>query len=180
MSNKPILFYSPNCQHCQNLWNVLKEKNILDHIHKVNIHKNKIPSSIQSVPCLVVKGRGNLTGQTINLFFNSYTPPQRNTPENNLVQSNNTENSTDDSIKDFLPCEMGSNWSDNYSYIDNNNPINHSYSFLSNTDTGIPDITAVQNQSKETGGKTGKNDDISKRMESMKSARDQDMQLNRR
>jgi len=77
MSNKPILFYSPNCSYCKNLWRELENKNILNNIHKINVHKNEIPSNIKSVPVLFIQGRGNLTGDAIKLFFNSYIPPEK-------------------------------------------------------------------------------------------------------
>ena len=74
MSNKPILFYSPNCRHSINLWKKLKEDNLLDSIIKINVTNNKnIPNSIKSVPTLIVRGRPPITGQGIEFFFNSFT-----------------------------------------------------------------------------------------------------------
>ena len=180
MSNKPILFYSPNCQHCKILWRNLDNKNLLNNIHKINIHKNEIPSNVTSVPTLFIQGRGNLTGDAINLFFNSYIPTEKNVKiniENNSnKQSNENGNENKEDIKDFLPGEMGNNWSDNYSYIENGGPINHSYSFLTeNVDTPITNDIEIKNQERS---KTGKNDDISRRMEELKSSRDREIQQN--
>ena len=42
MSNKPILFFSPNCNHCIKLWNDLKKKNILNSIIKIMLQIIKI------------------------------------------------------------------------------------------------------------------------------------------
>ena len=74
MSNKPVLFYSPKCQHSINLWKKLKEMNILDKIIKINVsNANAIPSNIQSTPTLIVRGRPPIVGQGIEFFFNSFT-----------------------------------------------------------------------------------------------------------
>jgi len=175
MSNKPILFYSPNCSYCKNLWRELENKNILNNIHKINVHKNEIPSNIKSVPVLFIQGRGNLTGDAIKLFFNSYIPPKKKNL--NIDNKSNKESNEDkDNIKDFLPGEMGNNWSDNYSYIDNIGPINHSYSFLSDN-SNIPLTNSIE-IGKQEKSKTGKNDDISRRMEELKSSRDREIQQN--
>lgn len=179
MKDKPILFYSPNCQHCKILWQNLSEKNLLDNIHKINIHENQIPSNITSVPTLLIKGRPLLTGNAIELFFNSYIPNNNNSTKNNVPKNNEIHKNIEESIKDFLPGEMGSAWSDNYSYLDTDNPIDHSYSFLSNTNTGIPDITSTNNNySNDRNSKNGKNDDISRRMEALKSSREMDINQN--
>lgn len=176
MSSKPILFYSPNCQYCKNLWRILDNKNILNNIHKINVHKNEIPSNITSVPTLYIQGRGNLTGDAINLFFNSYIPPEKNVKMNIENNSNQQSNENKDDIKDFLPGEMGNNWSDNYSYIENTGPINHSYSFLTDN-SNIPSTNNIEIKNEER-SKTGRNDDISRRMEELKSSRDREIQQN--
>ena len=176
MSNKPILFYSPNCTYCKSLWGNLDNKNILNNIHKINVHKNEIPSNVTSVPTLFIQGRGNLTGDAINLFFNSYIPPEKNIKTNIENSSNQQFKENKDDIKDFLPGEMGNNWSDNYSYIEDAGPINHSYSFLTeNSDIPITNNIEIKNQEKS---KTGRNDDISRRMEELKSSRDREIQQN--
>ena len=91
-------------------------------------------------------------------------------------KSNKESNEDKDNIKDFLPGEMGNNWSDNYSYIDNIGPINHSYSFLSDN-SNIPLTNSIE-IGKQEKSKTGKNDDISRRMEELKSSRDREIQQN--
>tara|TARA_B100001094_G_C18038141_1_gene723642 strand:+ start:60 stop:596 length:537 start_codon:yes stop_codon:yes gene_type:complete len=175
MSDKPILFYSPNCQYCKILWQNLSEKRLLDNIHKINVHENKLPANITSVPTLLIKGRPLLTGNAIELYFNSYN-------RSNVTKNNeNVKQHVEETIKEFLPGEMGSAWSDNYSYLDADTPIDHSYSFLSNNNTGIPDVTSTNNNySNDRNSKSGKNDDIARRMEALKSSREMDINKNAR
>jgi hypothetical protein len=165
MSNKPILFYSPNCKHSIHLWNRLKQSNTLDKITKINVNKNRsIPTYIKSVPTLIVKGRPPLTGQSIEMFLNSCQNTTSNTPTKQVQTTNDNEG-----IQDYMPTEMGSSWSDGYSYIDETKPINHSYSFLEQTNT--PSITNI-NVKQDT--KNNKGVDLAQRLEEFKNARDND------
>ena len=134
--SKPVLFFSPNCNYCINLWKNLKSMNYLDKIIKINVNKSKPPDYIKNVPTLIVEGRQPLTGESILMYFKTLSIPKKST--SNVVNSN-TMNSNN-SPNDYLPCEMSGNWSDNYSYIDNSNPIRHSYSFL-DTDNKIPTVS---------------------------------------
>ena len=65
--------------------------------------------------------------------------PEKSQPNSMESQKNTQANvkPNQGGISDFLPGEMGSNWSDQYSFIDNTNPINHSYSFLNSNNSGI-------------------------------------------
>lgn len=172
MSNKPILFYSPNCKHSIQLWNRLKQTKMLDKLTKINVNKNRnIPKYITSVPTLIVKGRPPITGQSVEMFLNSYSGPT-NTP---AKQTSNPVKSPDNQgILDYMPTEMGSSWSDGYSYIDETKPINHSYSFLEESNT--PNITSI-NIKQEL--KNNKGVDLAQRLEEFKNARDSDFSNNR-
>jgi len=146
--SKPILYYSPKCNHCINLWNELKKKNLLDTITKINIHQlSSIPSHIKEVPSLYIQNRPVISGQAINMYFDtttsSNTKPQQNQVQSSAPQSN---------IQDYMPGEMSSSWSDQYSFLDNDKPINHSYSFLSNTQSNTPNTeqTNVQKNDKRS------------------------------
>uniref|UniRef100_A0A6C0IWD6 Glutaredoxin domain-containing protein n=1 Tax=viral metagenome TaxID=1070528 RepID=A0A6C0IWD6_9ZZZZ len=125
--SKPVLFYSPNCKYCINLWKDLKQQNLLDKIIKLNINNTTVPKYIKSVPTLIVEGREPLQGNAINMYFNTFNIEKKPSVNNNF--NNNQKN---DNIQDYLPGEMSNSWSDNYSYIDNTNPIKHTYSFLGN------------------------------------------------
>jgi len=166
MSDKPILFYSPSCKFSIDLWNKLKQLNILDSITKINVNTSPIPPYVTSVPTLKVKDRPLLQGNSIEMFFKSYMPPVENSKQETVVSSKPVEGS----IQDYMPCEMGSCWSDTYSYIDNENPINHSYSFLN--ENIAPTIST------SSGGgtlKSDKKDDFSRKLEDLKSSRDTDL-----
>ncbi len=173
MSDKPILFYSPNCKFSVSLWNKLKQKNILDSITKINVSTTPVPAYIKSVPTLKVKDRPLLQGSAIEMFFNSFT--------SNVVKASPTKQVTDNttsSIQEYMPCEMGNCWSDAYSYIGTDNPINHSYSFLGDTNVGIPPTTTVKGGLDDSSMNT-KKDDFSRKLEQLKSARDTDLSNSR-
>ena len=175
--SRPVLFYSPNCKYSIELWNKLKQSKKLNMIIKINVNKTKnIPKNIQSVPTLLVKGRPLLTGNSIELFLNSYS---ENVNVNNVVVKDK-DNEVSNGIEDYMPGEMGSSWSDSYSYIGKDIPIIHSYSFL-NPEQLNPQITNVtDNDNKEYNSGSRKNNDLAKRLEEFKNARDIDFTHNRR
>ena len=176
MSNKPILFYSPTCDHSIKLWKRLKDSNILDKLVKININKtNQIPNNINRTPTLLIKNREPLVGQAIELYLrNANFETQRDnripnnpnkTPNNPNNTPNNTPN-TESSIQDYLPSEMGSSWSDNYSFISEDSkpkPINHSFQWL-NQDSKI--------KCKEEHKAKGQSNIIDSRLENLKKERE--------
>ena len=173
MPNKLVLFYSPNCQHSIQLWKNLKTKNLLDKFTKINVLKlENIPSNITRTPTLMVPGRPPIVGQAIDFYLNSNSVVEKTTAQ---VKSNNSNSlpSNSNSIQDFNFCEMSSNWSDNYSFIDSENPINHSYSFLNSKEVSI----TPENGSNTDSRKSAKADEMQKRFEALKNARNNDMHL---
>jgi hypothetical protein len=162
--------------------------NILDKIIKINVSTaRQIPASVKSTPTLIVKGRPPIVGQSIEFFFNSYTAPsssnnsniQTNNVQSNNVQSNNNQsnNKSNSGIQDFNVCEMGSCWSDAYSFLGTDTPINHSYSFLGGTNV-VPNTKAtskVRNNSR----KNKKMDEMQQRLEAFKASRDADISRGR-
>lgn len=146
--SKPILFYSKNSSECVNLWKFLDSKQRLDEFVKVCVDGNpRIPKSITSVPSIFIKNRPLIYGQAIKMYLDSPTPIQ-NRPvfkENNKKMDNNSvnknqfdkppdiETSTNNlgGIADFNAIEMGSTYSDKYSFIqDNPAPMNNQYQFI--------------------------------------------------
>jgi len=129
MSNKPILFYSPKCTHSIELWKKLKENNILDKILKINVsNATTIPNNVKRTPTLLINGRQPLIGQAIEFYLRN---PQPNKQQNEQTQ----QPIIDNNIQDYMPEEMNNSWSDNYSFIDNNNPIDHSFQWLNQNNT---------------------------------------------
>ena len=174
MSARPILFYSPSCNHCINLWNELKQKNILDSITKINVNNtNNIPNNIKSVPSLLVQNRPPIEGNGISLYFNNNTAsrPSDNTPSDN--SDNNSTLKTKEGIEDYMPSEMSARWSDQYSYIDNNNPIEHSYTFLDNSNNTVVEPTNQLNN------KNNKQDEMESRLENLKKMRTDELNVGR-
>lgn len=150
MSDKPVLFFSKHCPHCQNLWKQLASKDQLGHFVKICVDNNtNVPPAITSVPTIYIKGRPLLTGPAIQMFLNSNhtvspiqsvsTPPSiagsvsgSGGVSSGLVGSGAplVSSSTGEGISDYLPMEMGGSWSDNYSFIEGSNPLGHSFHYL--------------------------------------------------
>ena len=180
--SKPVLFYSPSCSHCINLWKNLKELNILDKIIKINSNKTKVPNYIKSVPTLIVEGRDPIKGESILMYFKSAEPPKVSL--NN--SSNNSLNVSNEGVEDYMAGEMGGSWSDNYSFIENTNPIKHSYSFIDSVDRPITTTNSIDNNNGTNGtnsngnngsGNGGNNTSINQRLEEYKINRDKDLKL---
>ena len=185
---KPILFFSPQCQHSVQLWKYLKQKNLLDTINKINVSKCKqLPNSITSVPTLIIKNRPPIVGEAIMFYFNTVSPtesrttlpnPRSRQASHNTASSGHTEAPTLHSgpIRDFMPGEMGSSWSDGYSFLENNKPIDHSYAYIdSKASSGIPskdefDLIQMQKCNSRTGGKK-RNGDLNHKLEEYKKNR---------
>jgi hypothetical protein len=155
MSAKPILFYSKRCPNSQKLWAILSQENRLGDFIKICIEENatKIPPVVTEVPCILVsRDRQPITGPAIPMYLKSAsvaaTAPTPSTAPNFSAAPNlnkkldappQFENSTTDNllgIKDYSPVEMGSYWSDSYSFIqDNPSPMTFSFEFLNGSTT---------------------------------------------
>ena len=177
MSNRPLLFYSPKCQYSVELWKKLKKMNILDKIIKINVSTAKnIPNSVRSTPTLIIKGRPPIVGQSIEFFFNSNSAPSAS--PNSNVQSNNVQSNQPCGIQDFNVCEMGSCWSDKYSFLGTDTPINHSYSFLGGTNV-VPNTKAKSTTVTNSSRKNKKMDEMQQRLDAFKASRDADVSRER-
>lgn len=181
MSNKPILFFSPNCKHCIQLWNTLKQKNIIQSIDKVNVNSSKnIPRTVKSVPCLLVPNRPAIEGNAILLYFNnnntsnqsSSSQPSKSASVSDTVGQDNS------GIKDFMPSEMSGRYSDQYSFIDSNNPIHHSYTFLNGGGEGTDDNNVqITQSSQQMNSKNDRQSQMESRLEQLKQARSNDLNI---
>ena len=178
MSNKPILFFSPNCKHCIQLWNILKHKNIIQTIDKVNVSTTRnIPKNVRSVPCLLVPNRPPIEGNGILLFFNNTDSDNQSKSSNKVPPSNQPINSNQSElgIRDYMPSEMSGRYSDQYSFIDNNNPIHHSYTFLD----GVSDnnLQASQPIQPNNNTKNVRQSQMESRLEQLKQSRSNDLNI---
>jgi len=153
MSSKPVLFFSKRSDSCKQLWAKLASEGKLDMFIKICIEDNptKIPPMIKEVPSIYIKDRPVISGFGINMFLSTLpsaavmaptgvglsnapnqTPSMQNTNGNQVPHVATSTNGLN-GIGDFNPIEMSSNWSDSYSFIqDNPCPMGFCYEFLGN------------------------------------------------
>ena len=174
MSNKPILFFSTNCKHCIQLWNILKQKNLIETIDKVNVNSSKnIPRNVKSVPCLLVPNRPPIEGNAILLYFNNTNQSSSNkSSQSPSVSEPGVQDNS--GIKDFMPSEMSGRYSDQYSFIDNNNPIHHSYTFL---DGGSDNNLQITQPSQQMNSKNDRQSQMESRLANLKQSRSNDLNI---
>ena len=197
MSNRSILFFSPNSEHCIDIWKLLKKYSILNTLIKINIDdpENNISPHINVLPSIFVRGEPIISGKeniiryfNLNRNNNTNNTPSNNTPSNNnnmnTIHSNNNAKSDrkelpplgeqevpfsnqNDSM--FLNSnEMGSKWSDNYSFIGNNKVQTHSFEMLEQS-----------NNEKKINNNSNKKTLLDKRMEQMMTERNKMTYINR-
>ena len=132
--NSPVLFYSTKCPHCKEILSMLQNTNL--NIKTISIEKlEKMPSFLKVVPTIITDTKSPpITGSKVFDWFNTFTntnttiAPQ-STPTPQTQQAPPSAPNTDGDIVPFFNNEM-SGFSDSYSYIGNDAPINHSYQFL--------------------------------------------------
>lgn len=179
---KPILFYSKKNTASIDLWKKLLKSNKLEQFVKICVdNNNKIPSSVKSVPALLIKGRPIVYGSAIEMFLNTNTinlsKPIRNTKKLNfqkkpdirkqLDKKPNVKTSTNgfENILDFNPVEMSANLSDSYSFIqDNPEPLDFCYQFIE------PDETTNEYSPSTTENKT-KGSELEARLQQLQKTR---------
>lgn len=147
---KYILYYSNQCKHSKDIINIITQYNISNNFSLLDISTIDIPNYIKSVPSLIIpKGDGEadlLVGSNlfkwINTNFlnkqsnsnetvnhNSNEKKQINHDELNKKAQQQLSNDTKKDISDFEPSTM-KGFSDNFSFISDNGPIDHNFSFL--------------------------------------------------
>ncbi len=172
--NQYILFYSANCSHSQTFLNMLqKNPGLYNKFIKISVddRKYKLPSFLTVVPTLVIpsqNGRMILTNNDVFKWLESKSS-QSNTNNasnsNNANMSNTTEVKNSGEIQPYFSSEMGG-YSDQYSYLENANPMSHSFAFLGDGNNKI-------NTPKDED--LAKKDDLSKQFERFKNMRDSDV-----
>ena len=150
-----IIFYSNKCKHSKKAINIIAENNIT--INKICIDDNnaKLPTFLKVVPTIVDKNIPKpLEGNSVFEWLNQFNKTQK---------SSQVPNET---IQPFFSNEM-SGYSDNYSYIGNENPMEHSFQFLGNNSIN----TSNPNSSNDNSSQKEKelNSDFERLMEQRKS-----------
>ena len=123
-----ILYYSTNCKYCNELLTRLSKTQNKEDLHFVCIDKREknsdgtieiildnaqrllLPPNIKTVPSVLLLNHGNRVLEGFNEIWEFIKPAE--TAMNNYATNSNGEPSA------FSFCEMGSNLSDNYSYLD--------------------------------------------------------------
>lgn len=134
--NYPLLFYSNKCPHCKEILNLLS--NIKLKIKLISIEEiKKIPNYLKVVPTLLKDSNSQpITGSSVFEWFKEFernntsnTPQSNQSNPSNQLSNKPISSGKNDSIEPFFNNEMAG-FSDNYSYLGNDAPINHSYQFL--------------------------------------------------
>ena len=160
--NKDFLFFSNLCPHSNKLLEILNKNNLIDNFELCCVDNTDIelPDFILSVPTLyLVNQKRVLVDESLFHFINieinkksntlSQPQPQQQQQLQKLQQTQQQpqqtqqqtkmgqiENQTGDpSISGFHSTEMGSSFSDNYSFINDNKHIEHSYTFIGDNNT---------------------------------------------
>jgi hypothetical protein len=181
--NKPILFFSQRCNNCITLWDKLTKENRLNDFVKICVdNNNKIPPMIREVPTIYIKDRPLVTGPAIGMFLNTVPSKPQFQPTNQqpvqnvnqpVINRNASLSSTDEpaGIRDFNPIEMSSNWSDSYSFIeDNPAPLDFSFQFI-NSNNSVEQNSA-QSSNSQGNSKMTRQNDFNSRLEELKRSRD--------
>ena len=151
--SKDFIFYSNYCKHSKKLLDILSKNNMLEHFELccVDLSDIQLPDFIESVPTLYIVNQKRILIDEglfhyINIEINKnpsnnqqqqqqmpqqqqQMPPQQ---QQQMPPQQQQQNSNNDSISGYFNKEMGGSFSDNYSFIEGNQTIEHSYSFLGN------------------------------------------------
>jgi hypothetical protein len=157
---KNLLYYSNQCKHSNDILELIQSNNLHNNFNLINISKNQVPNYIKSVPSLIIpKGDGEadlLVGSNLfkwinSSFLNKQMPSKQQQPNyiqesngkkqinhdelNKQAESNLAKNEKKD-ISDYEPGTMNG-FSDNFSFISDDGPIDHNFSFLGG-DNAVP------------------------------------------
>jgi hypothetical protein len=157
-----ILFYSNKCKHSQKAIQIINKNNI--DIQKICIDDNKIklPSFLKVVPTIIDKENPQpLEGNNVFGWLE-----QHSRKEVKEVQKTGSP----DGIEPFFSNEM-SGYSDHYSYIGNENPMEHSFQFIgdNNINTSNQNVSGNDSSDKSSEKEKALSSDYERLMEQRKS-----------
>ena len=124
-----ILFYHPQCEHSRKILIQLRQSNLENQIRLFNIEKKQPPKHIKSVPTLVLSNLNEpLIGTEVSDWINQLN--SNNIKENNTTkQKSKKKFKKSKDIEAFDSLEMGSHFSDNFSYIEKKE-IPHNFKYI--------------------------------------------------
>jgi hypothetical protein len=179
MNNQPILFYSTRCSHSKQIIDTLKALNKESLCRMFSIDgqpRDRLPPFLKSVPTLYVpESKDVYIGKDIYSYIAKPVSSRREIPTSTPAQA---AAQAPAASKDYEPWsfEGTGSLSDTYSSWNNTSAFNTdnqlNYTFLGASNTPAPREPEPQTKQSYDGGKQGRNDDISSRMEAMKKARE--------
>ena len=143
MSNS-VIFYSKKCKYSNKALKIISENNIPIKPICIDDKSVKLPSFLKVVPTIIEQGTDRpLEGDFVFKWLESrIKKPMNSSSSSTNPQLTSSNPQTDNSqIQPFFSNEM-SGYSDGYSYLNNESPMNHSYEFLN----GIPSNNQNNNQ----------------------------------
>ena len=180
-----ILFYSNYCSNCKEFVSLLYKSPFFENFKKICVDNNpKIPKEITSIPCIIVpKILKPLVGSEAFHWLRGmnqmYLKEQENKVNDNASQqahySNNTPKAEGQQADPTnLSYAMGSvtaysgtmgGFSDNFSFIGNEAPMEHSFSFLGDNSHKINTPQEGQDPRDSMESSSGKKNDMDKDFE---------------
>lgn len=158
--SKSVLFYSNKCKHSLKAIELIKQNNININLVSIDNKNVKLPTFLKVVPTIIEEGsnsplEGDFVFKWLQRFIKQDNPQsnqQSNTQSNQQSNQQSKAPPSNDSIQPFFSNEM-SGYSDGYSYLNNENPMNHSYEFLNGVETSnknkISSIETTSSSAKE-------------------------------
>ena len=118
MAQQNILFYSESCIHSKNFINQLYQSpnGLYDTFLRINVltHRHKVPPIVRSVPTIIVQNCNRpLSGEDCFKWITEMTKSYNN--------RNNNNNKTNGEPDSYQPLEMGSNFTDSFSFMSDTN-----------------------------------------------------------
>lgn len=190
-----ILFYSNYCANCKEFVQMLYKSPFFENFRKICVDNNpKIPKEITSIPCIIVpKLPKPLVGteafhwlRGMNQIHLQEQEKKVNDNASNRAHSNNetpkTEGATGDPTN--LNYAMGAvtaysgtmgGFSDNFSFIGNDSPMEHSFSFLGDKQHSIATPQESGSDPRSSMESSGKKGAIDKDYEKLIEARNREM-----
>ena len=162
-----IIFYSMKCKFSTKALEIIKKNNININLECIDNNKN-LPKFLRVVPTIIDKNCDKpLEGDFVFKFLNKFVNKSNTNSNSNTNINSNDSIENKDSIQPFFSNEM-SGYSDGYSYISNENPMNHSFQFLGNN-TNSPNLNNID---RPISSNNETDDDFNKKLQNYKEQRD--------
>ena len=159
------------CKYSIKALDIIKKNNININLECIDNNKN-LPKFLKVVPTIIEKNcekplEGNFVFNYLERFNKSNSNSSKSLLNNTPTNSNNNSTENKESIQPFFSNEM-SGYSDGYSYISNENPMNHSFQFLGNN-TNSPNLNNID---RPISSNNETDDDFNKKLQNYKEQRD--------